>query len=375
MDFYFVYSSGGGAGDWNAIDRVFRDYMPEYFKDHILLKFGDIFFNHRSLKSLIKPRNWQSVDNAKSWLINNTQDESIMSKQNMIMDVGTTKIVSYLTSSDANISALQLIARFKRIMDDEEILKKYCDIITKSDIKNAVTFDIPNLFKVRNQQGTIESNLFDEPNCKRLLIDACAEYANYIYQNTGNDPDKLLTILNITWQEADIDYYFSKLNYTPTKLGIGGAAFYPDNKLKEELTRLNSLIDFTSFSRVHFLGCGGLKRSKAIKDTIGNLNNFSVDNTTPYNRGIDGNTRGTTHSGYFDYATGDLIRITHGTINEILFRHNQSINSAVFSKDEMNEILLGVLDHQSGKSSPYTYECRAKLIIHNFDVFKYRASI
>lgn len=123
MDFYFVYSSGGGAGDWNAIDRVFKDSMPEYFKDHILLKFGDIFFNHRSLKSLIKPRNWQSVDNAKSWLINNTQDESIMSKQNMIMDVGTTKIVSYLTSSDANISALQLIARFKRIMDDEEILK------------------------------------------------------------------------------------------------------------------------------------------------------------------------------------------------------------------------------------------------------------
>lgn len=38
MDFYFVYSSGGGAGDWNGVDSMFSRYMPAYLKDHILPK-------------------------------------------------------------------------------------------------------------------------------------------------------------------------------------------------------------------------------------------------------------------------------------------------------------------------------------------------
>lgn len=43
MRFYFIYSAGGGAGDWNGVKRVWNDWMPEYMKSRILLKFGDVF--------------------------------------------------------------------------------------------------------------------------------------------------------------------------------------------------------------------------------------------------------------------------------------------------------------------------------------------
>lgn len=375
MEFYFVYSSGGGAGDWGGIDRIFRNSMPEYFKNHILLKFGDIFFNHRSSASIIKPSLWRTVDDAKAWIIGNTHDASIRTYQDMIMDVGTTKIVSYITSAQENISAMQLIARFNRIMDDEGILDKYSKIILNSDIKNAVTFDIPNLFKVRSQMGNVSRDLFKEGNCKQELIDACARFANYTYNSTGKDPDRLLTIINLSWANNDVDYYLGKLNYTPTKIAIGGAAFFNRGEMGAELRRMNSHIDFGAFKKVHFLGCGGQERAAIIKRSLGNNHSFSVDNTTPYNRAIDGSVDGRTQSGYFDYRSGSLYRIMPSTRNEILSLHESAVNMGIacFSMHEMQTIIDGILQHQSKNSSQYTYECRAKLIIHNFDVFRYLA--
>ena len=52
MKYYFIYSAGGGAGDWNGIKRVWKEDMPEKLKSNILLKFGDIFFNHKSSTSI-----------------------------------------------------------------------------------------------------------------------------------------------------------------------------------------------------------------------------------------------------------------------------------------------------------------------------------
>ena len=112
MDFYFVYSSGGGAGDWNGVDRMFRRYMPDYLKDHILIKFGDIFFNHRSENSIIKPKLWNSIDNARRWIVDNTDDETMMNTPNMIMDVGTTKIVSYLSANNHSDNITNLVSLF-----------------------------------------------------------------------------------------------------------------------------------------------------------------------------------------------------------------------------------------------------------------------
>ena len=375
MDFYFVYSSGGGAGDWKSIDRIFKTTMPDYFKNHILIKFGDIFFNHRSGASIKKPKLWKDIDNAKSWLIKNTNDSSLQEESDMIMDVGTTKIVSYLTSLGTNSNAMQLIARFDRIMYEEGVLEKYSDVIKKSKIHNAVTFDIPNLFKVRSQLGNIQRNLFDEAKCAQQLISSCADYANYIYEHSTKTPDDLLTIVNINWAKEQIQSYFKKLKYKPTKLAIGGAAFYHRSDFATALQNLNKVIKLKDYKRVHFLGCGGLERAKIIKTSLGNLPNFSVDNTTPYNRGIDGNTKGSTRSGYFDYMSGGLIRIDPNTIKTILQCHKTAGNNAYFSMEEMKTILKGILQHQSGNSSPDTYECRAKLIIHNFDVFKYRAQL
>lgn len=371
MKFYFVYSSGGGAGDWGGINRIFRQSMPQYFKDNILIKFGDIFFNHRSVESVIKRRLWNEISNAKSWLVSKTQDDSLENSKDMIMDVGTTKIVSHITSKNADISNMQLIARFNRIMQEEGVMEKYCTIINNSNITNSVTFDIPDLFKVRSNIGNVDRNIF-ESDCKQKLIDSCVSFANDIYNNTKKNPDDLMTIINIDWTEKDVDYYFSKLDYTPTKLAIGGAAFYNEKNIGEALDRINSFLHLDEYKRVHFLGCGGLTRCAAIKKYIGNYSSFSADNTTPYNRGIDGNVSGTEQSGYFDYSNGNLIRINPLSFDYILQKHRESEHIAYFSCEEMESILRGILQHQSGNSSSATYEDRAKLIIHNFDVFRHK---
>ena len=82
MNFYFVYSSGGGAGDWNGVNRMWNKFMPKYFKENLLIKFGDIFFNHKGLRSLLKPRNWKNIDNARDWLIEKTGDTALNSTNN-----------------------------------------------------------------------------------------------------------------------------------------------------------------------------------------------------------------------------------------------------------------------------------------------------
>ena len=46
---------------------------------------------------------------------------------------------------------------------------------------------------------------------------------------------------------------------------------------------------------------------------------------------------------------------------------------AHFSVNEMIDIVDSILSHQSGQSSHETYDNRAKLIIHNFDVYRYNA--
>lgn len=37
MKFYFIYSAGGGAGDWNGVKRVWAESMPHHLKSRILL--------------------------------------------------------------------------------------------------------------------------------------------------------------------------------------------------------------------------------------------------------------------------------------------------------------------------------------------------
>lgn len=373
MDFYFVYSSGGGAGDWNGIDRSFLDWMPPYFKDHMLLKFGDIFFNHRSSGEIIKPEAWRLIRNARSWVLSSTNDQTVLTTPNMIMDVGTSKLVSYITSFDASISEREVIKRFDDKLEAENILDKYCEVIRTSKINNAVTFDIPNLFKVRTQAGSVSRGVFDSGSNTKALMEACARYANTIHKGLADRPEAILTFVNANWSDAELYSYLTKLDYHPKKIAVGGLTDYKKAELPTRLQEMDAILHFESYERVHFLGAGGLEKAKIIKSALGNSQRFSVDNTTPYNRVIDGATSGASQSGYYDYKTKKLHRVTPSTLKSILEMHKRDEAVAYFSYDDMKDILEGILQHQSHHSSPYTYECRGRLIMHNFDVYRYNA--
>jgi len=373
MDFYFVYSSGGGAGDWNAIDRIWKNTMPTYFRNKLLIKFGDVFFNHRSSNNLIKSTYWNGTQNVRDWLVKNTKDVSLNNTRDLLLDVGTSKIVSYITHHYENATGKEIIKIFDELLISHSILDKYCKVILDSDIENAVTFDIPNLFKVRTQAGNVSRNLFNEPGCRDMLIDASANYANYTYQNINKDESRLMTIICAQWSDDDIKRYLKLLDYKPVKIAIGGLTDYSIDEFSEMLSRIDRLLDLNQFERVHFLGSGGLKKTNVIISTLGNKKNFSVDNTTPYNRAIDGNKAGTSQSGYYDYKSKSLYRINPDSFNQIMELHKQSISCAHFSIREMEEILNSILTHQTGKSSHQTFDNRAKLIIHNFDVYRHNA--
>ena len=115
-------------------------------------------------------------------------------------------------------------------------------------------------------------------------------------------------------------------------------------------------------------------KNTTIKIHSGNHSNFSVDNTTAFNRAIDGNTKGTSQSGYIDYENKKIHRIKPISKKDILNIHKTSNSIKLFNDNQMKEIINSILDHQSSKSSIETYNNRAKLIMHNFDVFRYNAN-
>ncbi|NMH24921.1 hypothetical protein [Flavobacterium solisilvae] len=378
MDFYFVYSSGGGAGDWNGVNRMWNEFMPNYFKENTLIKFGDIFFNHKGLNSLLKKSNWSKIYNAREWIVDRTNDNSLYNTKNLIMDVGTTKIVNYIDSKFPNLSTNEIIEKFDSIIDSEKILERYCKFILDSNIHNAVTFDIPNPFKVRNQSGNPIRNIFNDKKCKSLLIDKCVKYANFTYHNI-DDESRLLTILPAFLQDDEINQYLSRLDYKSTKLAIGALIDMNNEEFVNSILNIDKILNLKSFKKVHFLGCGGLSKAKLIKATLGNHSNFSVDNTTAFNRSIDGSKNGNSslkedQSCYIDYLNKKQFRIKPQSKEEILKIHFATPNELkLFSNQEMIVIINSILEHQSDNSSKETYDNRAKLIMHNFDVFRYNA--
>ena len=378
MNFYFVYSGGGGAGDWGGVNRIWNDHMPKYFKDHLLIKFGDIYFNHKGAKNLIRAEQWENTSSASQWLSFKIQNNVIPS-ENLILDVGTTKIVNYIDSHNPNINNIQIIEKFDQIVSEYRILDKFCDFVIDSKISNAVTFDIPNPFKVRNQSGNPIRNIFNDSACKPALIDKCVKYANYTH-NYIKDESKLLTILPGFLKGEEIINYLDRLSYSPSKLAIGALIDMNNNEFIETIKDINHVLDLHSFKKVHFLGCGGIKKALLIKSTIGNNDNFSVDNTTAYNRVIDGATNGNkssknNQSCYIDYSNKKLYRIKPETKSVILSIHrNTDNNLKLYADSQMEDILNSIIEHQSGNSSTFTYNSRAKLIMHNFDVFRHNAS-
>jgi len=369
MDYFFIYSAGGGGGEWNGLKRVWKEKMPETLKSNILLKFGDVFFNHASLTKLIKPQLWNDVHDLRKWLFDAVQDEFVNEKTVLLLDSGTAKVVNQIKTNQPDISPHELAETFQHLFAENHVLDKYVEIIQNSKINYAVTFDIPNPFKIRTQSTDTRTNVFDATHSS-LMIEISADYANDLYKKLGKNQKQILTIINGLWSREEIKLFLKKLKYKPNKLAIGGLT--RESRVGEVLQNLKTFIDFSSYEKLHFLGCGGLKNVSAIKEVGLNFPNFSVDNSTAWNRAIDGNTSGTAQSGYFDYTSKKLIRITPETKENILKLHSQFANS-LFSVSEMREILDKAIQHQSKNSDHSTYNARALLALHNTDVFRVNA--
>lgn len=370
MKYFFIYSAGGGAGDWNGLKRVWSTQMPVILKQRILLKFGDVFFNHAPGNSLVKPLLWKKITNIRDWLYQAVDDDFVNSKSKILLDSGTSKIVNHITTNFSQLSPEKIIDKFIELEKKYKLLERYVSTILISKVDEAVTFDIPNPFKIRTQSENTITKVFNIEH-NQNQIRASADYANKTYSLLGNSQDKILTTINGQWNHEELKLFLSLLKYRPDKLAIGGLTRI-GRKMRGLILEINKQLPLKNLKRIHFLGCGGIKSAQSIINTNLTSDSFSVDNSTPWNRAIDGNTSGTAFSGYFDYKTKKLYRIKPDTINAIFKLHTETLKP-LFSVDQMKSILNLILLHQSGKSSEKTYEARALLALHNHDVFRLNA--
>ena len=99
MNYYFIYSAGGGGGDWNGLKRIWNDSMSESIKSSILLKFGDIFFNHVSSSNITRPNRWSNITNLRDWLFKATNYPYVLNDSDILLDSGSAKIVGWIATS------------------------------------------------------------------------------------------------------------------------------------------------------------------------------------------------------------------------------------------------------------------------------------
>ena len=360
MRFYFIYSAGGGAGDWNGVKRVWAEWMPEHLKSRILLKFGDVFLEHAAGTRFIRPQRWRDISNLRVWLADNVDDDFVFSDQcDILLDSGTAKAVNMLAFRYPTADCEELIETFNRVFDENRVFDKYISVICDSEIDSAVTFDIPNPFKIRSQNGNARLNILERESNARL-IELSAQYSNIIYEGIRREKGVLYansvitTIINGTWSSEEIDLFLNRLNYNPNKIAIGALSsttIRPDN-ISEYLDNIVSF-GFDRASQLHFLGCGGFNKVDAIKRYGFDGDNISVDCSTFINRSIDGNTSGTAQSGYYDYYSKELTRIRPDTKDYILALHS-AVDNPLYTCEEMEEIIDTIIEHQRGNSSNET---------------------
>lgn len=366
MKYFFIYSAGGGAGDWNGVKRVWNDYMPTSIKSNILLKFGDVFLNHAQPTTPCRPRRWNGITNLRQWLFEAIQDDYILNEANILLDSGSAKLVNFIAYNNPNISNEDLINQFDDIIDRYQIIEKYISIIQNSNINSAVTFDVPNPFKIRSQNGNARLNILTQ-NDRQHLIELSANYSNRLYRALRDSDERLYTIISGEWSIEEITEFLHLLDYTPRNIAIGGLSALDDTPFRQNVNTLAQAN--LSYEHIHFLGCGGLRKVAILHETIFNNERTSVDCSTPINRSIDGNVRGTAQSCYYSYQSQELIRIKPETRERILNLHATAENP-LFDLAQMTDIIDTVLRHQNNQSSEETYNGRAKLLIHNSDVYK-----
>ncbi len=380
MQYFFIYSAGGGAGDWNGVKRIWKEDMSQKLKSNILLKFGDIFFNHKSSTSILRKKRWNEITNIRKWLYENVSDEFVYNNSNILLDSGTAKIVSYIDQNYnlGELSTLEIINHFKNIVDKNSIVERYVEIVVNSKINYAVTFDIPDPFKVRSSNNIVDRrrNILSQNEAEELM-EVSAEYSNKIYRllkaKIGEEKaiNVLMPIVNGNWNKNQYQKFLNELEFSPKNIAIGGISSNDSDVTMLELDEFN----LEKFSRVHFLGCGGLEKVRKLKEIIGNSSKYSVDVSTPINRSIDGSITGKSQSGIYSYNTYQLTRINKENLNKILIDYQNYHGEKIYNHNEFKEILDSILEHQNGNSSETTYNNRARLIFINSDIFRKNAEL
>lgn len=365
MKYYFIYSAGGGGGEWDGVKRIWNSSVKPEIKDNILLKFGDIFFNHRKSQNLIRPHRWRDITNVRSWIADATNDRYVHDSSQLFLDSGSAKIVSWLSYHHGNLTSDDFIRMFNDEYETNNILEKYSNIVIESNINKAVSLDIPNPFKVRSQGADNRLSLIERDEAFKF-IDITAKYANELHNIIG---DRIMTVINGMWTIDELNEYLEKLTYTPRAVAIGGLSNEKPRSF-EYFVNMFQEFGLHNYDNVHFLGCAGIKKLDILKTYGYNLDKFSADCSTPINRSFSDGI-----SNYYFYNTGDKIKILEENRESILASHSR-VQSPYFSYDEMSEIIDLVLTHQQGREfhTHETFNARAKLMLHNSDVFRHWAN-
>jgi hypothetical protein len=163
--------------------------------------------------------------------------------------------------------------------------------------------------------------------------------------------------------------FMSLLDYSPKNVAVGALSEFRGRRFSDYLTQVNGF-DLQQFERIHFLGCGGIEKVKILKENGYSDCKFSVDCSTPVNRSFcDG------ISNYCIYGTGKMIKVS-GENKELIMSEHAKVLNPYYSIEEMSEILDLIVEHQRGKEyhTLETFDARAKLMLHNSDVFKVNAN-
>jgi hypothetical protein len=298
------------------------------------------------------------------------KDDYVLSESKILLDSGTSKLINTIYTQDNSLTPEEILYQFRGVIEKNGILEKYAEIIVNSNVEEAVTIDAPNPFKIRTQSTITKTNIFNDGHAL-MHVELNSEYCNKLFDLLGGQK-QMLTTFNGLWDSNSLKVFLKGLKYKPSKVAIGGLTRATKSVITEQLGIINKEINLLDLERVHFLGCGGIDKASLIKSLGYVSEKFSVDNSTPYNRAIDGGISGEKQSGYFDYQSNKLIRINPKNKNLILTLHANAKNK-VFSNDQMTEIIDSILKHQSRNSGHDTYNNRAKLVIHNHDVFRQNA--